>query len=141
MDEKKLTETDRKIILTYARNDMACSRTAEDLHYYRSTVAYHLKRIREKTGLDPHCSEDLAKLVEMARTMGDEHMTPKCCEGCKLSDSRGNCSSFRTCTKWRAWFSGHWYRIRRAAALTADQKALRQQKLHEEERKTERWGW
>lgn len=126
-----LTKTDKEVILAYARNNGARNKTAEELHYYKGSVTYHLKRIHEKSGLDPHSPEDLAKLVEMAHQKEEGQMTPKCCRSCPHLDFRGGCSGFRVCAKWRAWFSVQWSRIRRAAALTADQKALRQQKLDE----------
>jgi sugar diacid utilization regulator len=42
-------------------------------HYGRSTVEYHLRRIQERTGMNPRDFYDLQRLVKMARaTLGEE---------------------------------------------------------------------
>lgn len=63
-----LTETDKRIVAAYAKNDMNCNRTGDALHYNHTSVHYHLNRIREITGLDPRKFYDLIKLLEEVNT-------------------------------------------------------------------------
>jgi sugar diacid utilization regulator len=68
-----LTETQARIILTLAANNINVSATAKATYYGRSTLEFHLHQIRERTGLNPKNFYDLQKLVHMARaTLGEE---------------------------------------------------------------------
>jgi carbohydrate diacid regulator len=63
---KILNEEELETLLAYAENDMNVLRTAKEGFLHYNTVKYRLKRIKEKTGLDPHRFYDLMKLVQMA---------------------------------------------------------------------------
>lgn len=68
-----LTETQARIILALAVNNINVSATAKALHYDRSTVDYHLLQIRRRTGLNPKNFYDLQTLVRIAQaTLGEE---------------------------------------------------------------------
>lgn len=60
---EELTDLDKKILLTYAATGMSLSATASRLHYSRSAIVYHMKRIREKKRLDPLDFYDLYELI------------------------------------------------------------------------------
>ncbi len=62
---RKLTQTDVEILKGYAECDMNIQSTGKRLHYGHGTVSYHLKRIEQKTGLNPRRFFDLVKLLEM----------------------------------------------------------------------------
>ncbi len=59
-----LTDFDRQIITTLADNDMRPTETSFQLGVHRNTVCYHLKKIKQLTGLDPRNFYDLHKLVQ-----------------------------------------------------------------------------
>ena len=51
---------------------------------------------------------------------------PECCEECKRKEeSKPDCSYFKDCLRWRAWFSEEWQTI---------QRNYRELKLQKEER-------
>ena len=58
-----MTEVQKKIIKSYAGNDMSVNATAIELHYNRNNVKYHLTKIKKETGLDPRKFYDLCKLL------------------------------------------------------------------------------
>lgn len=58
-----MTEKERKVLLTFADCNMRLTETGERLHYHRNSVEYILKRIHQKTGLDPRKFYDLLKLL------------------------------------------------------------------------------
>lgn len=59
-----MNETDKEILIAFAECNMNVCETARVLVYHRNTVDYHLKRIEEKTGLNPKCFFDLVKLLQ-----------------------------------------------------------------------------
>lgn len=65
--EKGLTEADVQVIQAMAQCDMDSTKAAAMLHYHVGSVKYHIKRIREKTGLNPRGFFDLCKLLEMEK--------------------------------------------------------------------------
>lgn len=60
MEERKAN-----IILALADNRMNVSEAARALFMHRNTVEYHIRKIRQMTGLDPLNFYDLHKLVKM----------------------------------------------------------------------------
>lgn len=60
-----MDERYKAIIESMANNDMNTASVSRELYFHWNTTAYHLDKIREKTGLDPRCFYDLVKLVEM----------------------------------------------------------------------------
>lgn len=61
-----LTEIDRETILAYADSGMNGQEASRKIYLSRTAFFYRLKRIEQKTGLDPRRFYDLVKLVEMA---------------------------------------------------------------------------
>ena len=61
-----MNDLQKQVIITYAKNDMCIDRTAKAMHYRRSTIGYHIERIRTITGLNPRNFFDMIKLYEMA---------------------------------------------------------------------------
>lgn len=59
----KLSEPRQKIILALADCDMNVSEVSRALYMGRSTVEYHLKRIKQLTGKNPVKFYDLCHLV------------------------------------------------------------------------------
>lgn len=66
-----LTDTDVQVVLTFADNNMNATETGEKLFMYRTTVKYHLERVRAKTGLSPFKFYDLVKLVGILKERED----------------------------------------------------------------------
>ena len=64
-----LTETQARMVLGLADNEMKVYKTSIALHYSRSTVDYHLRQIRKLTGLDPRNFYDLYHLVQIAKAV------------------------------------------------------------------------
>ncbi len=62
-----MTQTEKRVIIGFADNDMNLSKTARVLHYHPNSLRYHFPRITEKYNLNPLKFYDLIKLVEMAR--------------------------------------------------------------------------
>lgn len=60
-----LDDRKREIIRCFAECDMRITATAEQLHFHRNTVVYHLEQIYKKTGLDPEKFYDLIRLLEI----------------------------------------------------------------------------
>ena len=59
-----MNETDKEILIVFAENNMNVCETARVLIYHRNNVDYHLKRIEEKTGLNPKNFFNLVKLLQ-----------------------------------------------------------------------------
>lgn len=62
-----MTERQKEIVLALAEGDMKPTKAKEKTFLHRNTVLYHIKQIKEETGLDPLKFYDLCKLVELAR--------------------------------------------------------------------------
>lgn len=90
MDEKKntLTETDARVILSMTENGMRVKAVADKLHYNRSTVDYHIKKIHEITGLNPKELFDLQRLIPIAKTVLES--------GWEWTGSKWRCSYCKT---------------------------------------------
>lgn len=66
MEQARLTPRMREVVLALAECDMNTSRAAGRIYLSRGCIEYHIRRIRERTGLEPRRFYDLEKLVEMA---------------------------------------------------------------------------
>lgn len=62
-----MTQIQAEIIINLAKYDMNISRTARSMYMHRNSVAYHIKMIQQKTGLNPLNFYDLYALVDQAR--------------------------------------------------------------------------
>ena len=62
-DRRNLTLVELEILQAFADNDMSIARTSRFLYIHRNTITYHLRMIKERTGLDPRNFYDLVKLV------------------------------------------------------------------------------
>ena len=62
-----MTQSEKRVIIGYADNDMNLSRTARSIHYHPNTIRDYFPRIAKKYGLNPKKFYDLVKLVEMAK--------------------------------------------------------------------------
>lgn len=63
MGKYKLTESDVETIIGMARNDMDMSETARKIYISPNGMWYRIRRIAERTGLDPRRFFDLVTLV------------------------------------------------------------------------------
>ena len=61
-----LTDIKKRILRCYAKNNMNVSSTAQELHYHRNNIEYHLTHIQAKTGLNPRNFYDLIELLKEA---------------------------------------------------------------------------
>lgn len=62
-----MTQSEKRIIIGYAENDMNLSRTARNIRYHPNTIRDYFPRIAKKYGLNPKKFYDLVELVEMAK--------------------------------------------------------------------------
>jgi sugar diacid utilization regulator len=70
----EMTAEQAKIVLAFAKNDMQLRAAAEELYLTGATVAYHLDKIRTKTGRNPRKFFDLCFLVGAAEhILGGTH--------------------------------------------------------------------
>lgn len=88
----ELSETAKEILLAYAENNMSARAVSTKLFRDYNGVAYHLNRIKKKTGLDPRNFFDLCKLVSAVN--GAKVLDVLRCEACAWSkdayiDNRG----------------------------------------------------
>ena len=60
-----LSNVERNIILSLARNGLVRSRAAKDLFYSLNNIKYHVEKIQLKTGLNPMDFYDMVKLLEI----------------------------------------------------------------------------
>lgn len=60
-----MSSTDKEVILALADNNMNISAAATSLFMHRNNVEYHIRRIKQITGLDAKNFYDLIKLVNM----------------------------------------------------------------------------
>ena len=61
-----LTKFQAELVLAYARNSMSARQTGQELWVSAEDVHYHLRRIKEDSGLDPKNFYDLCRLVGIA---------------------------------------------------------------------------
>ena len=71
MRDKELSNLDKEIITAFAKYDMRPYRVAKNTYISKGTVIYHVKKIKEKTGLDMRRFYDLCKLLEMVNERRD----------------------------------------------------------------------
>ena len=64
MDIKELSNLDKEIIRAFAKYDMRPYRVAKNIYVCKATITYHVKKIKEITGLDIRKFYDLCKLLE-----------------------------------------------------------------------------
>ena len=55
----------KKILIALADNNMKVTEAAKSLFLHRNTVLFHLRKVKEETGLDPCKFHDLCKLYAM----------------------------------------------------------------------------
>ena len=70
MNKKELSDLEKEIIVAFAEYDMKPFRVAENIYVCRATVIYHIKKIKEKTGLDMRKFYDLCELLEIVKERG-----------------------------------------------------------------------
>ena len=58
---------EQDIILAFARNDMRVTHAEKELFMSLGSFHYHMKKIKEKTGLDPKNFYELIELVKEAK--------------------------------------------------------------------------
>ena len=63
-----LTTKQRCIVWALCRNDLKVKPAAGELFYGKSSLAYQIEKIKEKTGLDPRNFYDAIKLLAMIGT-------------------------------------------------------------------------
>lgn len=61
----ELNDIEVQIIRAMTECDMKVQAVADKLHYSRQAIVYHLRRIREITGLNPRGFFDLQELLKM----------------------------------------------------------------------------
>lgn len=62
---KVLNDLQRDVILALADYDLNIGKTAEELHYHRNTITYHVGVIKKKTGYDALTFYGLERLLWM----------------------------------------------------------------------------
>lgn len=67
-----LSDRDKQIINSLAKNNMNVSEVSRELFMHRNTVVYNLERIKRLTGLNPTSFFDLVELVRRAGGNYDE---------------------------------------------------------------------
>lgn len=65
MENARLTEVDIECVRTLAECDMSIAETARRMYMARTTIVYHLKKVKKYTGLNPMKFRDLVRLMEM----------------------------------------------------------------------------
>lgn len=60
----KLTETQKMIVVSMAKNGFCESKVARELHFNHNTVRYHIEEVKRKTELDPRDFYDMQKLLK-----------------------------------------------------------------------------
>lgn len=63
MTTSELTQREYELLRSLAENDMNITDVADAVYSHRNTVVYHLDKVKQKTGLNPRCFYDLAKLL------------------------------------------------------------------------------
>lgn len=67
----KMTPLEAEIIIAVAAADMNVSQAGRSLYRTHTSVAYHLKKVRMKTGLNPGMPRDFYKLLPIAEAIMD----------------------------------------------------------------------
>ena len=89
-----LEEKEMEIILALAESGMNPTEASRRIFVHRNTICYHIRKILQKTGLDPRDFYDLGKLVRMAgkNTNEGENMMDEYCR-CRFCESYGESGS------------------------------------------------
>lgn len=58
-----MSEQDKEVILALANHGMKIAKAAKALYMHPNTVRYHIRKVKQVTGLDPMKFYDLYKLV------------------------------------------------------------------------------
>jgi carbohydrate diacid regulator len=66
----------RETLQAFADADMNLTRTAHTLHVHPNTLRYRLRRIRERTGRDPHTFNGLVDLLCLLALLSEEGDRP-----------------------------------------------------------------
>lgn len=61
-----MNELEKRVIIALADNRLNITDAAMCLNRYRTTVIYHVEKIKRKTGLDPLDFHDMCQLYRMA---------------------------------------------------------------------------
>ena len=64
-----MTEHQAKVVMAFAKNNMRAKDTGKYLHVVEQDVHYHLRRVKEITGLDPKNFFELCRLVGIAASV------------------------------------------------------------------------
>lgn len=67
-----MTKLESQIIIELAHHQLSALQVSKSLNYHRNTIYYHVRRIQEKTGLNPYDFFDMQKLYPMAREVTPE---------------------------------------------------------------------
>ena len=62
-----MNKKDAHIVMAMANHNMNVTDVARAIFVHRSTVLYHLDKVKQQTGLDPRRFYDLVELVKMAQ--------------------------------------------------------------------------
>ena len=69
----KLSRKDIEIIFAMCEENLNCSAVVRKHYVHHNTVIYHLKRIKQNTGLDPKNFHNLIELEIMAKEIYDQN--------------------------------------------------------------------
>lgn len=65
--QQTMSELEARIVIELARHQLSTLQTAQAMNYHRNTIHYHVRKIKQKTGLDPHDFFDMQKLYPIAK--------------------------------------------------------------------------
>jgi sugar diacid utilization regulator len=63
--DKALSNLDREIIMAFAKYDMKPYRVSQNIYLAKGTIMYHVKKIKQITGLDIRKFYELCELIEV----------------------------------------------------------------------------
>lgn len=70
-----MTDKDKEVILALANFNMDVAKTSRGTYTHYNTIRYHIKKIKEETGLNPMNFYDLHKLVKQISRRKKKLMT------------------------------------------------------------------
>lgn len=70
-----MTDKDKEVILALANFNMDVAKTSRGTYTHYNTIRYHIKKIKEETGLNPMNFYDLHKLVKKISRRNTKLMT------------------------------------------------------------------
>lgn len=68
-----MTEFDAKLIVCLAKHNLRAAPVAKEVYLNRNSVVYHLRKIKEETGLDPFNLYDMWWLLPKAKAVLSEY--------------------------------------------------------------------